>query len=71
MKAKETRRAKVIKKLVRKAVADTLAGLKPEDVTWTWPSLWEKSRSGWKVYSASSQKVTNTNADPSNANKSI
>jgi len=37
MKAKETRHAKVIKKLVRKAVVDTLVGLKPEDVTWTWP----------------------------------
>jgi len=70
MKAKETRHAKVIKKLVRKAVADTLVGLKPEDVTWTWPSLWEKSRAGWNVDSANSQK-TNTNAETSNANKSI
>jgi len=56
MKAKETRHAKVIKKLVRKAVADTLVGLKPEDVTWTWPSLWEKSRAGWNVDSGDGVK---------------
>ncbi len=45
MKSKETKRTKAIKKLVRKAVADTLADLKPEDMTWTWKSLWEQSRS--------------------------
>jgi len=45
MKPKESKRTKAIKRLVRKAVADTLFGLKPEDMTWTWKSLWEQSRS--------------------------